>query len=516
MMGILSRVKAKKMGANSLLFTLFISLFLWSCTGTGKGPGGTYYVDASNGSDKYNGASPTFEGADIGPWKTVARVNKTRFSPGDSILFKRGETWLGTPLQPKNGGEAGGVITISDEVLSEQIQFDLVDPENHNCVYFGAYGKGDKPKIDCQREKGLIISHNYIIVEDLHLDNGGNNMLLFDHSKGNYWNVVRRVEVTNCAGNAVRFSEGGGNCWLQELNVYDYKVNGIYLEGSEQHPLKGVLVEDCRVEDPEVYDKEDGISCHRDADGNNITGDIIIRNNTVIRSGEDGIDITSGTNILVEGNVLEHCHSGGVFVGKTWVNTVEVRGNFINANSISKTIGDLTIGASKVRAVNNIITGTGHHSICLNEGTDIQIWNNVIAPVNRTGHLVWLRGKGELRNVVFKNNIFDLSQAEQMISGSLDNIIFDNNCYYAPSKSRQIYSDLSFEGLRAANSAFEPNGFWANPRFVAKKKQTPDHFKLAGNSPCINRGEALPLAADFWKNDRLKTGKIDVGVFEKN
>lgn len=501
-----------KIDRKHISFIFFISLTFWSCYGTGKGPGGVYYVDATNGSDRYDGSSPTYEGGNTGPWKTIERVNRTRFSPGDSILFKRGETWVGTPLEPKNGGAPGGVITIRDSVLSQPLTFDLVDPGNHNCVYFGAYGEGDKPRIDCQGGRGLVFLHDYIIVEDLHLDNGGNNMLLFGRPQGNYWNVVRRVDLTRCAGNAVRFAEGGGNCWLQGLYVYDYQVNGIYLEGSEKNPLRGILVEDCRVEDPEIYDKEDGISCHRDNEENNIGGDVIIRNNTIIRSGEDGIDITSGTNILLEGNVLEHCHSGGIFVGKPWVNTVEIRGNFINSNSVSKGIGDLTIGASKVRAVNNIITGTGHHSICLNEGTDIQLWNNVVAPEDRTGHLVWLRG--ELDRVVFKNNIFDLRRTEQTIDGPLAGILFDNNCYYARSRSQAIHAGQSFSELRKSNAAFEPNGFWADPRFVSERKERPEDFKLAAGSPCLDRGAALPVGRDFWKNSRTADAKPDVGVFE--
>ena len=44
----------------------------------------TYYVDAANGNDANNGTS------ELTTWKTIAKVNASRFKPGDQILFKRG------------------------------------------------------------------------------------------------------------------------------------------------------------------------------------------------------------------------------------------------------------------------------------------------------------------------------------------------------------------------------------------------------------------------------------------
>ena len=141
-----------------------------------------------------------------------------------------------------------------------------------------------------------MLRHNYLIVENIHLDNGGNNILHFDREGGNYFNIVRNVDITNCDGNAVRFGKGGGNCWLDSLYINDYKVNGIYLEGSPSHPLKNVLVENCLVES--VLSREDAISCHRDKHGHDIKGFSIIRNNTILKSGEDGVDITSGDTYI--------------------------------------------------------------------------------------------------------------------------------------------------------------------------------------------------------------------------
>ncbi|MCB0597260.1 MAG: right-handed parallel beta-helix repeat-containing protein [Phaeodactylibacter sp.] len=490
---------------------LILALSLFSCE---KAVGGTYYVDPEIGNDSYDGLSATYEGGNTGPWRSISKVNQEYFLPGDSILFKRGGVWTDGPLEPRNGGTPGGVITIEDTVIDQPIKFDLVDPKNNNCIYFGAYGqKRQKPRFDCQGRKGIVILHNYIIVEGLHIDNGANNMLWLGRDNGTSWVIINDVDVTNCSANAVRSSYGGGNIWLKRLYVYNYGVNGILLNGSANNKLKAVLVEDCWIENPEVLELEDAITCHRDSDENDLSGNIIIRNNTTLRAGEDGVDITSGSNILVEGNVTKYSQAGGIYVNYEWVNSVEVRGNFIYGNSISQGYGDLTIRSPRVRVINNIVAGTGHHSVLVGDTDNTQFWNNVIAPINRTGNMIWLReGIGR---VEFKNNIFDFSRANQDISGDFtDGMVFDNNCYYGTSSGQEVHGGKSFQEMRDENPQFEPHGLWSEPRFLHPALDKPEHFKIALNSPCLNAGANLPVKTDFWGTSRPQDSKMDIGAHE--
>jgi hypothetical protein len=100
---------------------LFISILFFALSPLSpihsKAFAATYYVDVTNGRDINNGLSP--ESA----WKTIAKVNASRFNPGDQVLFKRGETWR-EQLTVPSSGSAGLPIT------------------------FGAYGSGNKPIID--------------------------------------------------------------------------------------------------------------------------------------------------------------------------------------------------------------------------------------------------------------------------------------------------------------------------------------------------------------------------------
>ncbi len=72
-----------------------------------------YYVNATGGNNLSDGLS---EGT---AWKTISKVNGISFSPGDQVLFKRGETWRETLIP--HSGNTSGYIT------------------------YGAYGTGSKP-----------------------------------------------------------------------------------------------------------------------------------------------------------------------------------------------------------------------------------------------------------------------------------------------------------------------------------------------------------------------------------
>ncbi len=65
----------------------------------------TYYV-ANAGNDSNSGTNA------YAPWKTVAKVNASYFSPGDSILFNRGDVWH-EQLTPPSSGYYGNQVTYS-------------------------------------------------------------------------------------------------------------------------------------------------------------------------------------------------------------------------------------------------------------------------------------------------------------------------------------------------------------------------------------------------------------------
>ena len=96
--------------AGSLTTSALLTLCLAGLLSTAMAA--TYYV-SSDGSDDNAGTS-----ADA-PWAGLGRVNSADLQPGDSVLFRRGDSWRGS-LRPRSGAE-GAPIT------------------------YGAYGEGEKP-----------------------------------------------------------------------------------------------------------------------------------------------------------------------------------------------------------------------------------------------------------------------------------------------------------------------------------------------------------------------------------
>jgi hypothetical protein len=100
-----SRVLAKALTILTLLAILLQAVTgLFGAPQELKAAGTTYYVDCNAANDSGAGTAPGTA------WKTIAKVNGSSFSPGDSILFNKGCTWR-EQLNVSSSGSAGNPIT---------------------------------------------------------------------------------------------------------------------------------------------------------------------------------------------------------------------------------------------------------------------------------------------------------------------------------------------------------------------------------------------------------------------
>jgi hypothetical protein len=138
--------------------------------------GTIYYVSSSSGSDASAGTLAS-------PWKTLAKVASSRslFKAGDSILFKRGDTWYEQFDITSQGGASGSPIT------------------------YGAYGSGVLPTVDAQ----------YLRTFGILLDNSSHI-------------VIRDIRTINATADGVRIVAGMGN-------VIDILVQGVISEQNRRH-----------------------------------------------------------------------------------------------------------------------------------------------------------------------------------------------------------------------------------------------------------------------------------------
>lgn len=106
------------------LLAVLLILALALVTGAPMVHAATYYVDYTLGNDSWSGTLSAPDGEGDGPWKTISKINSSQavLSPGDSVLFKMGETWH-DQLNINRSGTSGSTIT------------------------YGAYGEGDLPNI---------------------------------------------------------------------------------------------------------------------------------------------------------------------------------------------------------------------------------------------------------------------------------------------------------------------------------------------------------------------------------
>lgn len=123
----------------------------------------TYYVDATLGNNSNNGTSTST------PWQTLAKVSGTTFSPGDSILFKRGETFAGTLVVGQSG-------------------------TNGNPITYSTYGTGDRPLINAAGiNYGVDIRTNksYITVAGLTVQSATLSQFVMSSN-------VSHIQITDC------------------------------------------------------------------------------------------------------------------------------------------------------------------------------------------------------------------------------------------------------------------------------------------------------------------------------
>lgn len=150
----------------------------WTNIATIAGPppavtGSCYYFD-TNGSDSNTGRSTDQA------WKTLSKFNGTIFAPGDTISFKRGQTFSGT-MTPLGSGTSAAWITI------------------------GAYGTGANPIIDGSAVGGAFavtnMHHTRIENIDFSGSNGTSQTFYFSGCYDIYmYNVTVRDSGTNTSG----------------------------------------------------------------------------------------------------------------------------------------------------------------------------------------------------------------------------------------------------------------------------------------------------------------------------
>lgn len=489
----------------------------------------TYYVDDAAGNDANSGTSPST------PWKSLSRINRQVFEPGDRILFKSGGVWTGE-LHPKGSGTRGHPIRI------------------------GRYGQGKRPLIHGGGGARAVFLYNqeYWDIGHLEITNQGP-----DEAAG----PRRGVEIMADHQNAKRKSGPDGVSTLRDIRLHDlyihdvngqdkkdgYGSSGIHVwvsagEGPHKRitTFDGILIENNVLENI----KRTGImtmsewSNRPQHDGSGfdpaypwtpLTG-VVIRGNRLSNICGDGIvpHVTDGA--LVEHNKLKgfnRCSSG--YNAGMWTyngdNTVfqfnEVSGGHSTRDGMAF---DFDHGSKGI-----IYQYNYSHD---NEGGTLLICNNLpgggvydgvfrynISQNDRNKIFTVCQGDNA-RNIQIYNNVFFVGEhlATLMLpaEGGKTSVILRNNIFYNlgsggyAAKPGWTYENNVFYGNRIpdANTVPDDGMSTSDPMFVSPGSN-PDGYKLRRGSPAIGGGMTVHGngGRDFWGNSVHERFRPNQGAY---
>ena len=422
-----------------------------------QGAAVTYFV-AANGSDANSGMAQEV------PWQTMAKVNASRFAPGDLILFRRGDAWAEKLVISSSG-----------------------TPENP--ITFGAFGSGDGPVLDVKGIDANVIAvyASNLTIQDFILKNSSNNALGISPKNG-FSGKIMNLTIHNAGNNGISLSSGGVGVVIDRCRIFNSANNGVMLLGSLSNKLSRVVVRDCLVS------KTTGNDCFsvHEGEGGTAGEGFLFVNNHAEYCHEQGFDITSGEKVILLENQTKGNVAGGITVAHSASN-VTVRRHLSREEPTMPTSAAISFTAGQNhRLYESVILDSGYHSLRVG-ASNIYICNNTI----RWG------GSGEIMDVVgvidglvVKNNLFLSDRADGGRIRFLDpsrppghpTFALDNNLYHGPGGLRIFVkasdTQYDFDNYRTTSKQ-EVHGLAVDPGVI---NITGGDFHLRPESVAIDHG----------------------------
>jgi len=474
----------------------------------------TYYVDAVSGSDGNSGISPGLA------WKSVSKVNRSTLVPGDTILFKRGQTWR-EGLKPTSSGAASKWIT------------------------FGAYGTGNKPL--------LLGSFDKSLTSDWTKDTGN---IWKSTAKFNLYEARSFPDVGNIIFN------NGGSCGTKRMTS-KYQCVG---QGDFYHSLTDSLVYMYSISNPgTVYTNIEVAPKH--APSSLREANIYVENKRYLTfenldlryAGAFGISLTPGSSYITVqncnfawiGGAIQDWADDSLRYGngfQTWNSGTDITVRYCTFDQIY----DAAFTSQGETASSVFRRHRYHHNLVTRAWAAAEFWhkgissivdsilveNNTFAGIGRCWsrtqrpdslfNAVLAMGliKGAWTNFYVRNNIFfdpytsnnayDRQVCIFVPSTIPDTVrarfTIDYNRYYEPSYTMIRWNDVSYTQGQFAKfqetTKQERHGSVGDPLF-----RSSTDFHLAPNSPCKGAGVYVGLDADHEGNPIR--GVPSIGAFEE-
>ena len=372
------------------LLILSLSLLATSCSAN------NFYVDPSSVVKIENGSISA-------PWKNLSLVNNFMklFKPGDSILFKRGESFIGN-LHITSSGTAKAPIVFGSygsNKLSPVIQYDLSGKKNVtecNVIYL----------YNCSHVtiQNLIITDTTIDENDRSFTSHVNAGVYIDQSSSIYLNGLDISLV------GVGILIGGDNNTIYKCNIHDlrmvinddkkndddYGASAIVLSGN-QNEIKNNLFRNCWATSADYGVDGGGIEIFGSSiNENKITSNLVINCDGFLElgSGVNGVcnnNIVTN-NLLVNNGSLIFIHKGGKY--NLAVNNFQLLDNIILETEAQRSNSNFIVGIGPDHPVEPNIITLKNNIFLMNTGINVA----------KTGSTAFLNGQ-----LVHENNIYYLA-----------------------------------------------------------------------------------------------------------
>jgi hypothetical protein len=432
--------------------TLLILLF-WQPTCSLAAPANTYYIDALNGNDTHAGTSPNTA------WQTMSRVSGHTFSPGDQILFRRGQQFIidGDGMFLQGDGQATNRITL------------------------GAYGPGTS----------LPVLTN---------TNAANKYIYVVGVWGKYW-TIRDIKIDSTNGNII---EDGIRVWDNGTHVIIDNVEitgvakGIKLHGSHSE-VKNSYIHDLvmLINTPGGDDDVGAIGIEVTQNGSTVS-DVKIHHNRLVNLIQPSYDYgRDGAALELFDNI------DGVTFYNNWVENVDSLTE-LGASSPNKVIQNVVLHHNVV--VNPRIISFIHNSGPLGVTIyQIKIDNNTIVKKEdseKDGYGIGFAATNANNDQFYlRNNIISYHNTASAFAYNGGNFTHSHNLYYL--------TGIGPENSAAPNYPLGTGELMASPDFPCDNN---DNFHLQPSSPAIDSALDLGYAHDY-NSVFYHEATLDIGAF---
>jgi len=511
-----------------------IIIFWWLCSVVVSA---TNYYIKNGGDDALSGKS------DAEAWETLAKANKSSFSPGDTIFLKRGDEWYEC-LNPISSGASGKPVVYSaygtgaKPIISFAIQYTGWKKLKNN-IYFvtGVYKTislclfdGTDWGLRVSTVADLDMHHEYTEVVTFPLGTPDDTLFIYTDVPADTSNIIFAKEA------APVYINGKNYITLEKLNIKYAGAHCLNITGSSY-----INIDSCKIE----WGAAQGIQLSATIQSN-------VSNNIIQNNGNDGIFVTGYSNFnnihhnLIRNNSLKGGTGGDrQAIGIWFCRDVNVYNNDIIHDGVGSVIeaSSTSYYQDRIKFYNNkIIASIGDQTVFSFSAGDYDIYNNVVVITSghdfshfiaTTGSSITSKFRAYHNTVIgagtpvlraatgeiltkesystLKNNIFygASSRYYDIAPGFLPYVVSDNNIFLDDVGTKfWIGPHYNLSGWRSATGE-DANSFIADPLFINNAIRD---YSLSENSPAINKGAAVGILSDF--NGNLRDENPDIGAFE--